>query len=236
MRVRDGGADRPLRPPFSRMAPQRVLLAVTGEEREDCVLAVSPATFTPILDRMERAAQIVRERLVRAAKMMEDAGVDYAVVGGNAVGFWVATVNEEAVRTTRDVDVMISRQHWSRLCEAMQAGGFVFRHAAGVDMFIDPNGPSKAVNAVHVIFAGERVSAKQIVPNPPLENAVEFEGIRVIGLAELVRMKLASWRLKDRVHLEDMKGVGLLDSVPPESLPPELRKRYASLGSDEDEG
>jgi hypothetical protein len=38
-----------------------------------------------ILDRMERAVAKVRERLLRAAGALNQAGVAYAVVGGNAV-------------------------------------------------------------------------------------------------------------------------------------------------------
>ena len=51
-----------------------------------------------ILDRMERAVAKVRERLLRATAALNQAGVSYAVVGGNAVASWVATVDEGAVR------------------------------------------------------------------------------------------------------------------------------------------
>jgi hypothetical protein len=55
-----------------------------------------------ILDRMERAPAKFRERLLRATAALNQAGIDYAVVGGNAVACWVATIDEGAVRTTRD--------------------------------------------------------------------------------------------------------------------------------------
>ena len=41
-----------------------------------------------ILDRMERAVAKVRERLLRATAALNQAGVPYAVVGGNAVASW----------------------------------------------------------------------------------------------------------------------------------------------------
>src|SRR5271167_124119 len=47
-----------------------------------------------ILDRMERAVAKVRERLLRATAALNQAGVPYAVVGGNAVASWVATIND----------------------------------------------------------------------------------------------------------------------------------------------
>ena len=62
-----------------------------------------------ILDRMERAVAKVRERLLRATAALDQAKVPYAVVGGNAVASWVATVDKGAVRNTRDVDLLVRR-------------------------------------------------------------------------------------------------------------------------------
>ena len=188
--------------------------------------------FVTIRERMERAPQIVQERLNRAVKALEKGGVQYAVVGGNAVGYWVGTVDEEAVRTTRDVDLMVARAQWAEVCQAMNAEGFVHRHVKGVDMFLDPLGPKKAIAAVHVIFAGERVNEKHEFPNPTLGNVTRFGEVLVLALPELVRMKLTSWRLKDQVQLEDMKGVGLLDGFAVESLPEVLRERFESIAMD----
>jgi hypothetical protein len=69
-----------------------------------------------ILDRMERAVAKVGERLLRATAALNGAGVPYAVVGGNAVASWVATVDEGAVRNTRDVDLLVSydRKLWMK--------------------------------------------------------------------------------------------------------------------------
>ena len=38
----------------------------------------------------------------------------------------------------------------------MEKAGFKYRHASGMDMFLDEPG-AKARDAVHVIFAGEKV-------------------------------------------------------------------------------
>ena len=53
----------------------------------------------PPFDRMVRAVEKVRERLLRAAAALEQAGIPYAVTGGNAVAAWVSRVDEAAVRT-----------------------------------------------------------------------------------------------------------------------------------------
>src|SRR5438067_5868554 len=78
-----------------------------------------------ILDRMERAVAKVRERLLRATAALNQAGVPYAVVGGNAVASWVATVDEGAVRNTRDVDLLVRRLDLPALTAALEGAGFV---------------------------------------------------------------------------------------------------------------
>src|SRR5438270_13766249 len=78
-----------------------------------------------ILDRMERAVAKVRERLLRATKALNDAGVPYAVAGGNAVASWVATVDEGAVRNTRDVYLLVRRDDLPAVTAALGKAGFV---------------------------------------------------------------------------------------------------------------
>src|SRR5262245_27886585 len=62
-----------------------------------------------ILDRMVRAVEKVRERLLRATSILENAGVPYAVIGGNAVAAWVSTIDDGAVRNSPDVDIIVRR-------------------------------------------------------------------------------------------------------------------------------
>src|SRR5258705_8237035 len=91
-------------------------------------------------ERMIRAVEKVRQRLQRAAAALEAAGVPYAVAGGNAVAAWVSRIDETAVRNTRDVDILLRRADLGAATSAMSRAGFVHRHAAGVEMFLD--GPS----------------------------------------------------------------------------------------------
>src|SRR4051794_18214651 len=90
-----------------------------------------------LLERMVRAVERVRERLRRAAKALEDAGIPYAVVGGNAVAAWVARVDESAVRNTQDVDIVLRRADLEAAKRAMAGSGFFYRYVKGVDMFLD---------------------------------------------------------------------------------------------------
>jgi hypothetical protein len=178
------------------------------------------------LDRMVNAVERVRDRMLRAAAALEKAAVPYAVVGGNAVAAWVSRVDVAAVRNTQDVDVLIRRTDLELAKEAMAAAGFVFRHVKGIDMFLDgPN--AKARDAVHLIFAGEKVGRDDEMPAPDVtESASASEPpLCVIGLEPLVRMKLTAHRLKDQVHLQDLIGVGLIDATWPHRFPRLLAER-----------
>ena len=179
-------------------------------------------------ERALMAAEKVKERLRRATRALDGAGVPYAVVGGNAVAEWVARIDDEAVRNTRDVDLLVRRADFAAARAALEAAGFVYHYLMDVDVFIDgPQGKPSA--GVHLLFAGEKVRAADECPCPGLdesERAVEFQ---VATLLALVRMKLTSWRLKDRVHLLDMIQVGLIDATWPVRLPPPLAERLQSL-------
>jgi hypothetical protein len=55
----------------------------------------------------------------------------------------------------------------------------------------------------------------------------------MVPVADLVRMKLTSFRLKDKVHIQDMQGVGLITAEIEASLTTELRKRLDEVLSGE---
>jgi len=180
------------------------------------------------LERMVRAVEKVRIRLLRAATALEQAKVPYAVVGGNAVAAWVSRVDESAVRNTQDVDILLRRGDLEIAKDALAAAGFVYRHAKGVDMFLD--GPeAKARDAVHVVFAGERVRPEYLLPVPDVTDAEQTPEFRLLNLEPLVRMKLTSFRRKDQVHVLDLAAVGLVDESWVMRVPPELKERLQEL-------
>ena len=179
-------------------------------------------------ERMIRAVEKVRERLKRAVAALEAAGVPYAVVGGNAVAAWVSRIDEAAVRNTQDVDILLRRSDLARAKEAMAPAGFVFRHSASIDMFLDGPG-SKARDAVHIVFAAEKVRPNDLAPSPDVTEAEETQTFRLVTLESLVRMKLTSFRDKDRTHLRDLIEVGLIDATWCPRLPSELGARLQNL-------
>jgi hypothetical protein len=178
--------------------------------------------------RMVTAVEKVRERLRRAAAALEAAQIPYAVVGGNAVAAWVGEVDEAAVRNTQDVDILLRRADLDKAKEALAKVGFIHRHAASIDMFLDgPN--AKARDAVHVIFAGEKVRQEYTLPAPDVSEVRTSSTFHVLNLEALLRMKLTSYRRKDQVHVLDLIDVGLVDASWRDRLPAELAERLQSL-------
>ena len=191
-----------------------------------------PPELAPFsIDRMVRAVEKVKDRLRRSTAALEAASIPYAVVGGNAVAAWVSRVDESAARATQDVDVLIRRADLDRAKVALEAVGFLYRHARSVDFFLD--GPdAKARDAVHIIFASETVRPGEPAANPEPEPWEVAEGYRILPLEALVRIKLTAFRRKDQVHIQDMIGVGLIDETWPDRFIPELAERLKSILDD----
>lgn len=177
---------------------------------------------------MVNAVERVRQRLLQAAKALQSCGVDYAVVGGNAVAAWVATIDEAAVRNTQDVDLLIRRVDLAAAKAALESAGFTYRKAAGLDLFLD-SPTSSPRSAVHVIFADEFVKPGEPAANPSVDESIDLGAFRVINLDALVRIKLTAYRDKDRTHLRDLIGVGLLDASWIPRLPAPLAERLQHI-------
>jgi hypothetical protein len=165
------------------------------------------------------------------SKALESAGIPFRVIGGLAVYMHVDECDPMAARLTRDVDVAIDRRDLERISAAVAGHGFRYRHVAGVDMFL--TGERKARSAVHAVFVGEKVRPEYVEPIPGSEPVRSGRGILIAPVADLVRMKLTSFRLKDKVHIQDMDGVGLITPAIEAELPAILRERLAEVRATE---
>jgi hypothetical protein len=181
-----------------------------------------------VLERMVLAVERVRDRLRRASAALNAAGIPYAVIGGNAVAAWVSKVDPGAARNTVDVDLMVNRADLDAVTAALAAAGFVYQDVLGVAMFLDgPDGRPR--DAVHLLFAGEKVRPHYAAAAPDMTNIEQHEAYKLLGLQPLVAMKLTSFRDKDRTHLRDLIEVGLLDRSWLARLQPELSARLQDL-------
>ena len=190
-------------------------------------------TGDELWSRIERAVEKVRERLRRVTKALNEAEIPYAVVGGNAVQHWVAQVDESVVRNTRDVDIILNGPDLDRAIVALEQVGFIYRRAASVSMFLD--GPdAKARDAVHVVFAGQKVRQEYPEPVPGIDDFELMEDTKTLPLEALVKMKLTSYRRKDQVHILDMISIGIIDETWLSRFSPELQQRLQELLDDPD--
>jgi hypothetical protein len=177
---------------------------------------------------MVTAVERVRDRLRRATAALEAAGVPYAVVGGNAVAAWVATVDPAAVRNTQDVDILLRRGDLDAAGRAMAAAGFVRCEVSGFEIFLD--GPDAGPrDAVHVIVAGEKARPNSLAHAPDVSESVQPKDFRLIRLEPLVRMELALFGYEAKMHLRDMQDVGLIDASWPTRFSADLATRLQSL-------
>lgn len=193
----------------------------------------SLADIPDLWERMVRAVQKVEERLLRSTATLETAGIPYAVIGGNAVAAWVATIDEGAVRNTRDVDILIRREDLPRAIAAMDGAGWDYAHVNQVDLFVErPDG--KPSQSVHLLFAREKVKDTDPVPAPDTSEAEQGRRFKVLNVEALVRMKLVAFRRKDQVHLQDMTRLGLIDASWPDKYPQVLAARLREILVDPD--
>ncbi len=187
---------------------------------------------SPQLDTWQRhlmALESVTQRLERITRSFDDAGIRYALVGGQAVALWVATVDPAAVRTTKDVDVLLNRHDLPAARVAAQNAGMDYFETMGIGMFIDRADPNPR-HGVHIVWAGEKVREHEPCAAPGVDDRQTLPGGRhVISLARLIEMKLTAFRDQDRVHVRDMMDVGLIDDAVTGDLHPELLRRLEEL-------
>ncbi len=172
------------------------------------------------------------DRIQQLHSLLTAAGVPYRIVGGIAVFIHVFERDPLRARVTADVDAAIDRSRLPAVIDAAQKVGWIFRHVAGVDMLTDATEP-RARSAVHLVFLNEKVRPEYVEPVPASPPTQTREGIFLAPVADLVRMKLTSYRLKDRVHIQDLDAVGLIGEEIETRLPELLRNRLAEIRASE---
>ena len=169
--------------------------------------------------------------LHKIADILTAESIPYEVVGGLAVLIHVEEANPEHSTLTRDVDIMVQRSDLDQIKQAATKQGFRFRHAAGVDMLVYGN-TTPARNAVHRVFSGEKVRPHYAGPTPaiaPERKHIHGKEVRVIPVADLVKMKLMSNRDKDRVHIRSMDAAGLITDEVEQRLAADLSSRLQNI-------
>lgn len=182
-----------------------------------------------VWERHLMALEDVTQRLERITRALDEASVPYALVGGQAVAMWVATREPAAVRTTKDVDLLLRRQDLAPARAAALSAGMEYFETMGVGMFLERDDPNPR-HGVHLVWAGEKVRPEYPLPSPTIDERQMLErGKSVVSLSGLVRMKLIANRDLDRVHLRDLIDVGLIGRDELEKLPAGLADLLGTL-------
>jgi len=172
------------------------------------------------------------EQLFDLAKTVEEAlrsaGIEYRVVGGLATYLYVEEAQPDAGRLTKDIDVLVRREDLENIARAVESWGLSYRHVAGADMLVETANPTVR-RAIHLVFTGEKVKPEYPEAAPELTLCNEMKGVRLVPLADLVRMKLTSFRAKDEAHLKDLDEAGLITPEIEEELSAVLCERLARM-------
>ena len=163
------------------------------------------------------------QQLFTLAEVVErafaSAGLEYRVVGGLAAYLYVEEHEPDAGRLTRDIDITVRREDLDAIAKAVEPFGLQYRHVAGVDMLVQTGHPS-ARRAVHMVFSGEKVQPDYSDPVPEIGPCRVLQGVRLLPVEDLVRMKLTSFRLKDQMHLKDLDEAGVIAPTLESTLSP----------------
>lgn len=172
------------------------------------------------------------DRVQQLHRILKAAGIPYRIVGGLAVFIHVAERDPVRARLTADVHAAIRREDLPAVIAAAGKVGWLYRHVAGIDILVDAERP-KARSAVHLVFLNEKVRPDYLEAVPDSPPDTTREGVLIAPVADLVRMKLTSHRLKDRVHIQDLDAVGLITPEIEAALSEVLRTRLREVRASE---
>jgi hypothetical protein len=167
--------------------------------------------FEKRVDQIFELAQVVEQ-------LFSSAQLEYRIVGGLATYLYVVENESDAGRLTRDIDDLV------KIVAAARNFGFEYRHFSGVDMLVRSDEPSVR-RAVHLVFAGEKFRSDYLEPVPKLGPHQTVHGLKLIPLADLVRIKLTSFRIKDQTDIKDLDEAGFITLDIEDELSTPLRER-----------
>lgn len=138
--------------------------------------------------------------LTALGRLLDDAGIRYALIGGHAVNLWLEP------RLTADIDLTIAAQTSDRLREVLHAAGLRLDRVLGES----PSGPDFA-RFVGAGFTVEVQVAKTAFQRDVLARAIDRDGLRVATPEDLIVFKLIADRPKDQVDLLGLVALEGLD-------------------------
>lgn len=140
------------------------------------------------------------------ARLLEDAEVQYALIGGHAVNAWLEP------RFTADIDVTIEAgvAQYRRLTKILQRAGFSIEFTEGADQASGPD--FVRFTSPDPVAVVEFQSAKTKLQNSVIRRArIQKGALRVATPEDLIVLKLIANRAKDQIDLVGLCALPDLD-------------------------
>jgi hypothetical protein len=181
------------------------------------------------IDRFMQSKGSVFETLQNLARNLTREGIDYTIIGG------MALVMHGYVRTTQDVDLLMSAEGLKTFQQLLVGRGFVPTFPGATRRFRD----ASTDVVVEILIAGEYPGdgkPKPVCFPNPATAFIERDGIRVIPLSQLIELKLASGltasdRLKDLADVQELIRTLNLTADFATQIDPSVREGYINLWS-----
>ncbi len=168
----------------------------------------------------------VQDTLRRIARRLDAIGVAYAISGG------MALFQHGYRRFTEDVDVLVTREGLAKAHESLVGLGYL-RAVPGGRNLRDTESGVRIDFLIAGDFPGDGKPKPVAFPDPAAAG-VEVDGIRYLGLATLIDMKLASGmtsaaRLRDLSDVLELIKVLSLTEAFAVGLSPYVRGKFLEL-------
>jgi hypothetical protein len=180
----------------------------------------------------EASAYFVREgrlhqSLRRLVSRLQAEEIAYALVGSLALG------EHGYVRMTEDIDVLLTAAGLERFRERLLGRGYVGTYPGALRSFRDAESGVRIEFLISGEFPGDGKPKAVSFPDPEVA-AQEVNGIRVLKLAKVVELKLASGmsaphRLRDLADVQEIIKACDLDEQFAAQLDPSVRATYLDL-------
>jgi len=168
----------------------------------------------------------VQEALRRITSRLDELEIPYAVVGG------LALYKHGYRRFTEDVDLLVKRESLKQIHAKLEGLGYV-RPFANSKNLRDTDAGVKIEFLITGDYPGDGKPKPVAFPDPA-EKSVEIEGMRVLGLASVIELKLASGmtsphRMRDLADVQDLAKHVKLPPGFEKELNPYVRDKFIEL-------
>jgi hypothetical protein len=169
----------------------------------------------------------LHETIHRLAARLEAEGITYALIGGMALG------QHGYVRMTEDVDVLLTSEGLTRFQERLVGRGYVATHPGATRTFRDAESRVRIEILISGEYPGDGKPKPVRFPDPG-QTAVEPGDLRILALAKVVELKLASGmsaphRLRDLADVQELIKARGLDETFASQLDESVRATYLDL-------